>query len=328
MRELGEVKERVGMIKLSVVTPCYNQVTTLEATIRSVLSQGYPNLEYIIIDGGSSDGTVDIIRKYAPQLHFWCSEPDEGQYAAINKGFRHSTGEVMAWLNGDDFYIPGALRAVGSIFGDLAQVEWLTSLAQVTADGSGACIDCNKVPGFSRDAFLDGAYLPGGGQQFFSFIQQESTFWRRSLWERAGPIDPSYALAGDFDLWSRFFRCTSRLYCTPAPLGCFRYLDGQKSGCGREVYLEEGLRALSRLRREVNWKRNRVRDLVVKLGVESLPYLPILTNLIFQSVLSLYSYSALAVVRRKRGRLDAHWQVQPLRYFRWPLGSFESHFCD
>src|SRR5215469_5586779 len=92
--------------KISIVTPSFNQAEFLEETIRSVLDQNYPNLEYVVVDGGSTDGSVDIIKKYAHRLAWWVSEPDDGQYAAINKGFKHSSGEIMAWINSDDKYLP------------------------------------------------------------------------------------------------------------------------------------------------------------------------------------------------------------------------------
>ena len=109
---------------ISIVTPSFNQAQFLEATIDSILSQNYPNLEYIIIDGGSTDGSVDIIKKHEKYLSFWCSEPDAGQYDAINKGLSHSTGEIMAWLNSDDMYLPWALKTVADIMSSLPNVEW------------------------------------------------------------------------------------------------------------------------------------------------------------------------------------------------------------
>ena len=109
--------------RISVVTPSFNQSAFLEETLRSVLDQGYPNLEYIVIDGGSTDASADIIRKHAGRITCWVSEKDQGQYDAINKGFARSTGEIMAWLNSDDKYLPWTFSVVGEIFASRPEVE-------------------------------------------------------------------------------------------------------------------------------------------------------------------------------------------------------------
>src|SRR5215212_7784658 len=114
--------------RISIVTPSFNQGRFLRETMQSVLGQGYPNLEYVVIDGGSTDESVDIIRGHEQQLAAWVSEKDAGQYDAINKGFARTSGEVMAWLNSDDKYTPWALPVVGEIFAQLPEVKWLTTL--------------------------------------------------------------------------------------------------------------------------------------------------------------------------------------------------------
>jgi glycosyltransferase involved in cell wall biosynthesis len=118
--------EPAGWPKIALVTPVFNSAKYLEATIQSVLNQNYPNLEYVIVDGGSTDGSLQIIRKYEPHLHAWVSEPDHGMYDAINKGFTRTTGEVMGWLNASDALHVGALKVVGSVFATFPEVEWIT----------------------------------------------------------------------------------------------------------------------------------------------------------------------------------------------------------
>jgi glycosyltransferase involved in cell wall biosynthesis len=121
--------------KISIITPSFNQGAFIEETIQSVLSQEYPNLEYMIVDGGSTDDTLDILHKYQDQLT-WISEPDRGQVDAINKGLKLASGEVLAYLNSDDLYLPGALRKVGAYFAEHPQAEWLTGYCR-NVDGEG-----------------------------------------------------------------------------------------------------------------------------------------------------------------------------------------------
>jgi glycosyltransferase involved in cell wall biosynthesis len=198
--------------KISLVTPVFNSARYLEATFRSVLSQGYPNLEYIVVDGGSTDGSVDIIRKYESQLHSWVSEPDRGMYDAINKGFARSSGDLMGWISATDMLHAGSLFVVGSVFRTFPQVEWITGRPTGFSD-DGMAAEILRLRRWSRWAFLAGANR---------YIQQESTFWRRSLWERAGSrVDDSRRNASDFELWVRFFR-HAKLYSVDALIGGFR----------------------------------------------------------------------------------------------------------
>ena len=210
----------------------------LEKTIQSVLSQGYPNLEYAIIDGGSKDDSVEIIHRYESQLNYWCSEQDGGQYDAVNKGFARSTGEIMAWLNSDDMYFPWTFRAVAEIFSKFPEVEWISTLYPSTWNPDGVLASLRVRKGFSQELFFKGVYMRSDRYRD-DYIQQESTFWRRSLWEKAGGrLSSEYKLGADFELWARFFR-HARLYGVRAVLGGFRYHGHQRSIEERTAYLSD-----------------------------------------------------------------------------------------
>jgi glycosyltransferase involved in cell wall biosynthesis len=225
--------------KISIVTPSFNQTEFIEATIRSVLLQGYPNFEYIIIDGGSTDGSIDIIRRYEPWLTHWISQPDNGQYDAINKGFSHATGEIMAWLNSDDMYYINSFRVVGSVFSQLP-VHWITGLPTLW-DRDGFTFSILPHPRFKRSLIRFGSYDERG----LPSIQQESTFWSKSLWlASGGKLNTEYSFAADFDLWRRF-AVKSNLYLINLPLGGFRLHGNQKTAYYLEKYYQEVDRSLS-----------------------------------------------------------------------------------
>ncbi len=215
--------------KISIVTPNFNQASFLEYTIKSVLSQGYPNLEYIIIDGKSSDDSVEIIKKYSSKLHYWVSEKDNGMYEAIQKGFEKSSGEIMAWINSDDMYHTNAFFTVAEIFSTFKDVCWLS--------GANTNFDTKNRTLNTRSSHEHNRY-----SQFYQplkHIQQESTFWRRTLWEKAGScLDTSLKYAGDFDLWARFNR-HSQIHLVDALIGGFRMRGGQLSRDFFDKYVEE-----------------------------------------------------------------------------------------
>jgi hypothetical protein len=225
--------------RISIVTPSFNQAAFLEETIHSVLDQNYPNLEYVIIDGGSTDGSVEIIRQYERHLAFWVSEPDGGQYDAINKGFRHTTGELMGWLNSDDKYLPWTFSTLADLMVCLPQIQWVTSLTHLFWDERGRMVQCESHPGFSRELVLRGGTLPGAGWPAWAFIQQESTFWRRELWQKSGgTLDLTYSLAADYDLWMRFSK-TAQLCSVSVPLAGFRRHSDQKTARQMAEYSRE-----------------------------------------------------------------------------------------
>jgi glycosyltransferase involved in cell wall biosynthesis len=201
-------------------------------------------VEYVVVDGDSDDGTVEIIQEFAPQLAHWVSEPDHGQYNAINKGFARTTGDIMAWLNSDDKYLPWAFDVVTEIFTLFPDIQWLTTLYPLTWDGLGRAVDCSSPRAFNGRAFLRGENLPGPGQT--AWIQQESTFWRRSLWDQAGGyLDESISLAADFDLWARFFQ-HAELWGVGVPLAGFRIQGDQKTDKSLTEYVEQAKSVLRR----------------------------------------------------------------------------------
>jgi len=243
--------EKNNYPKISIVTPSLNQGQFIEATIRSVLLQEYPNLEYIVIDGGSTDQTLDIVEQYAPWLDFWSSEPDEGLYQAINKGFAHATGEIMGWLNADDLYVENALWRVAEIFHEFHGVEWIASRCPGSMAANGNARFC-RLPGYSAVGFWRAEYVEGVCPFHSGWIPQESTFWRRSLWERAGgQVDESLALAGDFELWARFYQ-HAELVAVDIPLGVFRRHSEQKTHGDFPGYVREAREVLHRHSATVN----------------------------------------------------------------------------
>ena len=214
--------------RITIVTPVLNQVLFIEETILSVLSQNYNNLEYIIIDGGSTDGTLEIIKKYEKDITYWVSEPDDGMYNAIQKGFDRSTGEIMAWLNSDDKYKPDCLQMIASIFNDL-ELEWIVGIPSMYNKDS-KCVKIFNLERWSRSRFWIKDY---------KWIQQENVFWRRSLWDKSGgQIYSELKYAGDFNLWCRFFNHTN-LYSVNTSFAGFRLHGSQLSVDFKKEYESE-----------------------------------------------------------------------------------------
>jgi len=198
--------------KISIVTTNLNQDAFLENTILSVINQKYPNLEYIIIDGESKDESLKIIKKYEDKIAYWCSEKDNGLYDALNKGFKKANGEILMWINSDDLLHPGSLFNVAEIFTSFPHVDWITGI-NISFDEVGRVIGADRAIGFTKYDFYSFNY---------QWLQQESTAWRKSLWEKAGScLNTRYKFAADLDLWIRFFRF-SALYPCDILIGGFR----------------------------------------------------------------------------------------------------------
>ena len=200
------------MTLVSIITPSYNQAVFLERTILSVLNQTYPDIEYIIIDGGSQDDSVNVIHKYQDKLKGWVSEKDQGQTDAINKGFAMANGDILAWINSDDTYEPDAIKLaveyldahpeVGLVYGDTKFIN-----------------EKDEVIGTFPAAQTNYAKL----RQGYVHIPQQAAFFRASLWKQVAPLDPSFYFAMDYDLWVRLAKLSGVAYV-------HRYI-GQTFGC-------------------------------------------------------------------------------------------------
>lgn len=233
-------------LKISIITPCFNQAKWLQQCAESILNQNYPNLQYVVMDGGSTDGSPQIIDFFSDKLHAFRCEKDEGQYDAINRGFLLADGEIMGWLNSDDLHFPWTLSIVGEIFVALPQIRWLTTCFPIVVDADGRPRDCRSSRGFSRHGILRGETLPGSEGFVFGGIQQESTFWRRDLWEQAGGrLETEFDYAGDFDLWMRFAKHAD-IYSVTVPLAGFRRHGDQKTSRDMARYRAQAMESFRR----------------------------------------------------------------------------------
>jgi glycosyltransferase involved in cell wall biosynthesis len=219
---------------VSIVTPSYNQAQFLEQAICSVLEQDYANIEYIVVDGGSTDGSLEIIQRYETHLAWWVSEPDRGQTDAINKGFARASGDIMAWLNSDDLYLAGAVsQAVeylqahpeaGMVYGDANLI-----------DESGAVI--GRFPARQTDY--------QGLMRGTVHIPQQAAFFRSDLWRQVGPLDPTFYFAMDYDLWVRLAKIAP-LHYHPRLWASFRLHGEGKSVASDDRCYPEMLRVHQR----------------------------------------------------------------------------------
>jgi glycosyltransferase involved in cell wall biosynthesis len=197
--------------RISIVTPSYNQGQFLDKTIQSVLTQDYPNVEYIVIDGGSTDSSVEIIHKYADRLAYWVSEKDKGQSDAINKGFRRATGTILAWLNSDDLYCPGALSRAAQFFrGHPACGAVIGDLGFIDNDGRAMYVK-KAVPVNFRRTLYSGCAVP-----------EPAAFYTRGAWEATGDLDVGLHYLLDYEYFLRMQARGVRFGLVKAPLAQFR----------------------------------------------------------------------------------------------------------
>ncbi len=236
---------------ISIVIPSLNQGRFLETAIKSILDQNYPNLQLIVVDGGSIDGSKEIIEKYSDRLSWWCSEQDKGQTNALNKGFARAAGDILAWLNADDCHLPQTLRIMADFMTYHPNVDAIYG-HRILIDENGLEIGQWILPSHSNSVL-----------SWADFIPQETLFWRRSLWEKIGAsLDESFDFAMDWDLLLRYRNANARMVRLPNYLGLFRIHSQQKTSAQIE---ETGFREMQALRsRSLGYKPS---QLACALGV-------------------------------------------------------------
>ncbi len=224
--------------RISLVTPSFQQGHFIEATLRSVLDQGYPALTYFVQDGGSKDDTLDVLRTYEKRLSGWMSAPDRGQAHAINLGFKRADGEIMGWLNSDDLLLSGSLAFVGDYFARHPDVEVVYG-NRLLIDENGQEVGRWILPGHDGRALRWADYVP-----------QETLFWRRELWNRVGgQVDESFQFAMDWDLLVRFQEAGAKFAHLPRFLGAFRVHAEQKTSRSIDVI---GFKEMTRIRKRLH----------------------------------------------------------------------------
>ncbi|MEI6222415.1 MAG: glycosyltransferase family 2 protein [bacterium] len=224
-------------IKFSIITPSFNQGDFIEQTIQSLLAQEYKNYEHIIIDGGSTDRTIDVLKKYSEKVK-WISEKDKGQSDAINKGFRMASGDVLAWLNSDDYYYPNTLQVVANFFADHPVSGWVTG-DYCVVDSKGKQIR-SFIPWYKA---LLRKHPSKAMLSLANFIVQPSTFWRKEVEIGVGTINNNLHYTMDYEYWFRIFEHYS-LSVIEEKLSAFRVHDSSKCGIMYEKVFQEEMKVL------------------------------------------------------------------------------------
>ena len=236
------------VLRISLVTPSFNQVAFIERTIESIVSQqGDFVLDYRIIDGGSSDGTLDVLRRCQDPRVSWVSEPDKGQVDAINKGLRAATGDIVGWVNSDDVLLPGALARVARAFQQHPEANWVHGRCEIIDANDRAVrrwVSLYKHFRARRHSFEN--------LLTENYVSQMTAFWRRSVHDDVGYLDPSLKLAFDYDFWLRLARRGSPLYLQER-IACFRWYPSSKSGAQFEAQFREDAEVAARHAGQRRW---------------------------------------------------------------------------
>lgn len=236
----GLFKDKQNYPRISIITPSFNQGHFIEETIRSVLLQNYPNLEYIIIDGGSTDSTVEIIKQYESQITYWTSEPDRGQTHAINKGIARATGDILAYLNSDDYYLPGTLFRVAEYFCQFPQTDLLHGRCRyVNEQGEKIGEQFGNIQSFEEIVDLWGVWW-----QRRQFVQPE-VFWSRRIADQIGQFREDLHYVMDYEYWCRILQADGVVGRLDSEFTCFRFTALQKSSHS-EAVAEELLTVVQR----------------------------------------------------------------------------------
>lgn len=243
----------MNTVKISIVIPCYNMVDYIETTILSIINQKYANLELIIIDGCSTDGTLEILNNYKHFFSFYISEKDNGQYFAINKGLKIATGEIIAWLNADDIYFPWTFNIINKIFNENSNVKWVSGQSSFLDEKGNISKIHNNLSSKNQKYIQKGLF---NGKPF-GYLQQEGMFWKREVLISCGFLNTSLRLAADYELWIRFSN-KYKLISIELPLAGFRIRHNSRSNVFKANYESE----VNQLFKIVN--KNRINRFIFK----------------------------------------------------------------
>lgn len=219
--------QSLNLPKISVITPSYNQAEFIERTILSIISQNYPNLEYIICDGGSTDNTIDIIKKYDKQINWWISEKDKGQTDAINKGMKKATGDIVCWINSDDVLLPGALYNVANYFNKHPECDFANGYT-IEIDKEDRILKFSHII-MNKFFFKKGCYN----------ISQQGMFWKRELFNKTGYLDETFHAKMDVEWLIRVHEHNANIQLIKKHLGAIRIYGETKTALGGQIWSDD-----------------------------------------------------------------------------------------